>query len=128
MSVSGEPRAPTPDQQVADSAPASGDSGKMLTTAPFQGVAPTNPKPFVASLVGKDVRVRLKWSQPSEYIGKLVAVDSYMNLQLSGCKEIQGDSEPGYLGTVLIRCNNVLWLGADIHKTGQTNGDTAMNG
>ena len=49
---------------------------------------PVNPKPFLADLVGKNVTVKLKWGM--EYRALLVAVDSYMNLQvvvgLSHCR------------------------------------------
>ncbi|KAK7218292.1 hypothetical protein V2G26_006295 [Clonostachys chloroleuca] len=54
---------------------------------------PVNPRPMLQELVNKTILVRLKWGE-TEYKGTLVAVDSYMNLQLS----------------VLIRCNNVLWV------------------
>ena len=40
-----------------------------------------NPKPFLNGLTGKPVMVRLKWGM--EYKGYLVAVDTYMNLQVS---------------------------------------------
>lgn len=64
---------------------------------------------MLQSLVDADVRIRLKWGQ-TEYTGRLVSVDSYMNVQLSGAEEwIDGRSQ-GMLGQVLIRCNNVLWI------------------
>lgn len=46
---------------------------------------PINPKPFLNSLTGKAVLVKLKWGH--EYKGYLVSVDSYMNLQLANCEE-----------------------------------------
>lgn len=39
-----------------------------------------NPKPFLAQLTGQHVFVKLKWGM--EYKGLLLAVDSYMNLQV----------------------------------------------
>ena len=39
-----------------------------------------NPKPFLNDLTGKDVIVKLKWGM--EYEGKLLSVDSYMNVQV----------------------------------------------
>ena len=39
-----------------------------------------NPKPFLNSLTGKPVSVKLKWGQV--YKGYLVSVDGYMNLQV----------------------------------------------
>ena len=41
---------------------------------------PINPKPFLNSLTGKPVMVKLKWGH--EYKGYLVSVDGYMNLQV----------------------------------------------
>ena len=42
---------------------------------------PINPKPFLNSLTGKAVMVKLKWGH--EYKGYLVSVDGYMNLQVN---------------------------------------------
>ena len=39
-----------------------------------------NPKPFLMSLTGKPVLIKLKWGM--EYKGYLVSVDSYMNVQV----------------------------------------------
>ena len=47
--------------------------------------APINPKPFLASLTGKKVAVKLKWGM--EYRGFLVSTDAYMNLQLASTEE-----------------------------------------
>jgi small nuclear ribonucleoprotein F len=43
-----------------------------------------NPKPFLTALTGQAVMVKLKWGM--EYKGTLVAMDSYMNLQLSNAE------------------------------------------
>lgn len=52
---------------------------------------PINPKPFLNSLTGKAVMVKLKWGH--EYKGYLVSVDGYMNLQLANTEEyIDGNS------------------------------------
>mmetsp|Transcript_21407 Transcript_21407/g.35047 ORF Transcript_21407/g.35047 Transcript_21407/m.35047 type:complete len:87 (+) Transcript_21407:136-396(+) len=69
-----------------------------------------NPKPFIADLTGKAVRVRLKWGQ--EYQGTLTSCDAYMNLQLDGTEEFIDGQFAGALGEVLIRCNNVLYIKA----------------
>ncbi|TPX40523.1 hypothetical protein SeLEV6574_g06576 [Synchytrium endobioticum] len=69
---------------------------------------PVNPKPFLTGLTGKPILVRLKWGQ--EYKGYLMAVDSYMNLQLANTEEFQDGASTGVLGEVLIRCNNVLYI------------------
>ena len=76
-----------------------------------------NPKPFLADLTGKDVRVRLKWGQ--EYQGKLESSDAYMNLQLKNTEEFIDGQFAGVLGEVLIRCNNVLHIkAADLSGSG----------
>jgi len=69
---------------------------------------PVNPKPFLNSLTGKSVCVRLKWGP--EYKGFLVSVDGYMNLQLAQTEEYIDGNLTGSLGEVLIRCNNVLYI------------------
>ncbi len=67
-----------------------------------------NPKPFLMSLVGQPVVVKLKWGM--EYKGVLLATDSYMNLQVANAQEwVQGELA-GHLGEILIRCNNVLYI------------------
>ncbi|KAK1832698.1 hypothetical protein QBC39DRAFT_347992 [Podospora conica] len=72
---------------------------------------PVNPRPFLLDLVNKDVIVRLKWNE-AEYKGRLVSIDSYMNVQLSNTEEFINQKPTGTLGQVLIRCNNVLWITA----------------
>lgn len=63
---------------------------------------PVNPRPMLQDLVDKTVLVRLKWGQ-TEYKGRLVSIDSYMNLQLSETEEYISDKLTGELGKVLIR-------------------------
>ena len=67
-----------------------------------------NPKPFLSELTGKDVIVKLKWGM--EYEGKLLSVDSYMNVQLGDAKEYIDGQLAGALGEILIRCNNVMYM------------------
>eukprot|EP01036_Dinobryon_divergens_P024044 gene24044-32458_t len=67
-----------------------------------------NPKPFLNSLTGQPVIVKLKWGM--EYKGILLAIDSYMNLQLADTEEFIDGELSGNLGEVLIRCNNVLYI------------------
>ena len=47
-----------------------------------------------------------------EYQGKLESADAYMNLQLKECEEFLDGQFAGFLGEVLIRCNNVLYIQA----------------
>ena len=58
---------------------------------------------MLQSLVNEEVLIRIKWGNQTEYTGRLVSVDSYMNIQLSGAEEwIEGKCQ-GTLGQVLIR-------------------------
>ncbi|KAH6610060.1 hypothetical protein Trco_000080 [Trichoderma cornu-damae] len=84
---------------------------------------PVNPRPMLQDLVDKTVLVRLKWGE-TEYKGRLVSIDSYMNLQLSNTEEYLNDKLTGELGQVLIRCNNVLYIRGADHK--ENGGDTRM--
>ena len=83
---------------------------------------------MLQALVNDEVRIRLKWGQ-TEYTGRLVSVDSYMNVQLSGTEEWMHGVLQGTLGQILIRyvedtsgrdgvgiCE--LWMGADLCVTG----------
>lgn len=62
---------------------------------------------FCRDSVNDEVIIRLKWGQ-TEYTGRLVSVDSYMNIQLSGAEEYINGKSTGTLGQVLIRF--VDWL------------------
>ena len=52
----------------------------VSTTTTPQAAEIVNPKPFLESLTGKPVVVKLKWGM--EYRGYLSSVDSYMNVQV----------------------------------------------
>lgn len=60
-----------------------------------------NPKPFLASLVGSPVVVRLKWGM--EYRGRLTSTDAYFNVLLGDAEEWVGGAMAGRIGEVLIR-------------------------
>lgn len=47
-----------------------------------------------------------------EYKGRLESSDAYMNLQLLKTEEYIDGEMAGYLGEVLVRCNNVLYIKA----------------
>ncbi|KAJ0178476.1 hypothetical protein K1T71_006299 [Dendrolimus kikuchii] len=81
---------------------------KSYNTTTMAAAMPINPKPFLNSLTGKSVLVKLKWGQ--EYKGLLVSADGYMNLQLANTEEVVEGTSTGNLGEVLIRCNNVLYI------------------
>ena len=81
--------------------------------------AVVNPKPFLNSLLGKVVMIKLKWGH--EYKGYLVSTDGYMNLQLAQAEEFIDGASTGSLGEVLVRCNNVLYVrGVDDDEEGET--------
>ncbi|KAK6955553.1 hypothetical protein Daesc_003193 [Daldinia eschscholtzii] len=85
---------------------------------------PINPRPMLQDLVNKDIVVRLKWGE-TEYHGRLVSSDSYMNIQLTNAQEYIDQKFTSDLGQILIRCNNVLWIKAA--DKGET-GDVKMGG
>ncbi|KAF4209490.1 hypothetical protein CNMCM8927_005890 [Aspergillus lentulus] len=66
---------------------------------------------FIAIPVGTELIIRLKWGQ-TEYKGKLESIDSYMNVLLRDTEEFIDGKNTGTLGLVLIRCNNILWMGS----------------
>jgi small nuclear ribonucleoprotein F len=72
---------------------------------------PVNPRPFLQARVGTELVIRLKWGQ-TEYKGKLESIDSYMNVLLRDTEEFIDGKNTGSLGLVLIRCNNILWMGS----------------
>ena len=59
-------------------------------------------------LIGQNVKVKLKWGM--EYYGILQSADEYMNVLLHKCDEYIEQQFAGHLGSVLIRCNNVLYI------------------
>mmetsp|Transcript_18703 Transcript_18703/g.26381 ORF Transcript_18703/g.26381 Transcript_18703/m.26381 type:complete len:90 (+) Transcript_18703:180-449(+) len=75
-----------------------------------------NPKPFLSDLTGKTVHVKLKWGM--EYRGTLTSSDAYMNLQLDATEEYIDGQFAGFLGEILIRCNNVLYIKASDAEKG----------
>jgi len=52
--------------------------------------------------IDQPVLVRLKWNT-TEYKGRLVSVDSYMNIQLGNTEEFIDGKSTGQLGMVMIR-------------------------
>lgn len=80
----------------------------MITNCDKMASMPMNPKPFLNSLVGKPVMVKLKWGH--EYKGFLVSTDGYMNLQLASTEEFIDGSCTGALGEVLVRYGSQIDL------------------
>ncbi|CAF0742565.1 unnamed protein product [Rotaria sordida] len=79
-----------------------------LIMAATQMKTPLNPRPYINELVGKKILVRLKWGMT--YVGVLVSVDQYMNVQLGNAVEYIDEQNKGPLGEILIRCNNILYI------------------
>ncbi|KAJ4380856.1 hypothetical protein N0V86_004218 [Didymella sp. IMI 355093] len=94
--------------------------------APRTSCAATQVHLLTSRSVDKDIVVRLKWGE-TEYTGRLVSVDLYMNIQLSNTEEFVNGVSSGTLGQVLIRCNNVLWIG-QADGVESKKGDTTMSG
>ena len=67
-----------------------------------------NPIPFLESLKGKKISVKLKWGH--EYKGILLNYDDYMNLQMQEVEEWLNDQLKGNVEEILLRCNNVLYI------------------
>jgi small nuclear ribonucleoprotein F len=67
-------------------------------TSPYK----TSPLTCCSHSVNEPVIIRLKWGQ-TEYHGRLISVDSYMNIQLSNTEEFIDGKSTGTLGQVLIR-------------------------
>jgi small nuclear ribonucleoprotein (snRNP)-like protein len=71
---------------------------------------------FLGNRVNEEVVIRLKWGQ-TEYKGRLVSIDSYMNIQLSGAEEWIDQQMTSVLGQVLIRYGGTFLLRFGLLKT-----------
>mmetsp|Transcript_28289 Transcript_28289/g.71200 ORF Transcript_28289/g.71200 Transcript_28289/m.71200 type:complete len:89 (+) Transcript_28289:282-548(+) len=67
-----------------------------------------NPRPFLIILKKKLIVVKLKWGM--EYKGILISFDKYMNIYLKNAEEWLNEKKIGFLGEILIRCNNILYI------------------
>ena len=74
---------------------------------------PPSPLRVLSEAVGRVVLVKVK--DGNEFVGKLEATDSTMNLVLSECMEIsEGSEEPKVnYGRVMIRGSHVLFVSVD---------------
>jgi small nuclear ribonucleoprotein F len=66
-----------------------------------------SPAALLKSLCGRQIVVKSKWGP--KYVGTLISCDSYMNLQLTDAEE-QASAGNSFLGDVLFRCNNILFI------------------
>ncbi|MGQ9780789.1 MAG: U6 snRNA-associated Sm-like protein LSm6 [Nitrososphaeria archaeon] len=72
-------------------------------------IQPKKPLNILQKMLDREVVVRLKSN--IEYHGKMVNVDMYMNMILDGTKEFNEGQQVASYGTVIIRGNNVLFVG-----------------
>ena len=84
-----------------------------MAVAQRQRVKPVSPIRVLKEATGRVVFVKLK--DGSEYIGKLEATDSTMNLVLDNCVELKpGTMEPKVkYGKALIRGSHVVYVSVD---------------
>jgi U6 snRNA-associated Sm-like protein LSm6 len=68
----------------------------------------SKPSDFLKTVIGKQVRVRL--SDGTDYLGRLLCLDGFMNIAIEGVEE-QKEPTRKY-GTSFIRGNNVLYITA----------------
>ena len=67
---------------------------------------PSKPSDFLSAIMGKQVRVRL--NDGTDYLGKLLSLDGFMNIAMDGAEE---QKQPNHkYGTSFIRGNNVMYL------------------
>jgi len=85
----------------------------LSTMAQRQRVRTISPLKMLRDAIGRVVLVKLK--DGSEYVGKLHATDSTMNLVLDECIELKpGTNEPKVkYGRVLIRGSHVVYVSVD---------------
>ena len=67
------------------------------------------PNKRIQSLVGRRVHVEMK-GERSVLEGVLTSVDDYLNLHLSGAKELENGEKRRLLGSVIVRGNNVVLI------------------
>ncbi|GFY69634.1 hypothetical protein TNIN_233401 [Trichonephila inaurata madagascariensis] len=67
-----------------------------------------NPRPFMKSLIGKWVNVKLKWGL--DYRARLALFDGYMNVELELVQEVLQGEVMGRLDKILLRNNNILFI------------------
>ncbi|RYO93261.1 hypothetical protein DL766_001381 [Monosporascus sp. MC13-8B] len=97
------------EEKTRDNTPRAEQSRVGAHNLHIMSFVPVNPRPMLQDLVNKDIVVRLKWGE-TEYKGRLVSIDSYMNIQLTNAQEFIDQKFTSDLGQILIRCNNVLWI------------------
>ncbi|XP_055939981.1 uncharacterized protein LOC129969438 [Argiope bruennichi] len=77
-------------------------------SASVTGCTVINPKPFLQSLMLKNVRVTTKCHQ--EYVGRLISSDSYMNVELHNVIGYQQGRKFCDMIEAAVRCNNIVYI------------------
>ena len=79
-------------------------------------MAQLNPVQYLRNQINKEIYVRLK--DGSEYIGKLIATDTTMNLVLDDAKRLQGGGREvkAVLGKVFIRGSMIQYISFEPEK------------
>ncbi|GFQ79068.1 hypothetical protein TNCT_449371 [Trichonephila clavata] len=77
-------------------------------SATVDNVPIVNPRPFLRSLVGKWVIMKLKWGLTLK--GRLVISDQYVNIQLDLVEIYDGETLLSHTHTILIRCNSMVYI------------------
>jgi small nuclear ribonucleoprotein len=75
-------------------------------------MAERQPLKLLLRSINNIVLVKLKDGR--EYKGRLIEMDNYMNLVLSGAEEIENDEHTARFGEVFIRGNNILFIKPDV--------------
>ena len=75
-------------------------------------MAERQPLKLLLRSINNIVLVKLKDGR--EYKGRLIEMDNYMNLVLSGAEEIENDEYTARFGEVFIRGNNILFIKPDV--------------
>jgi len=89
--------------QITNSPPVRTDQPSANAAIAVRFFPPIPKPPLIPNCsVNEEVLIRLKWGQ-TEYKGRLVSVDSYMNIQLANTEEYIDEKSPTTLGQVLIR-------------------------
>ncbi len=67
------------------------------------------PGEFLKSIMGERVRVRL--NDGSDFVGRLVCLDGFMNIALQEAHELPNGQSSGHMyGTAFLRGNNVFHI------------------
>jgi small nuclear ribonucleoprotein len=78
----------------------------------MESMTERQPLKLLLRSINNTVLVKLKDGR--EYKGRLIEMDNYMNLVLSGAEEIENNEHVARFGEVFIRGNNILFIKPDV--------------